>query len=406
MTIAPTAWNDTTVGTEFEVQLGKMLDAAKNAGSPKPYLGNRAIQWGRIDLTAAGVVPLTRRDMERFRLRKGDLLVCEGGEVGRAAIWEYDIECYYQKALHRLRTRRGYSPHILLALLELRARSDGFSDYATQTSIAHLPRDKFIELPIPAIPSAEQERIASALLDADGLIAAIERAIAKKRDIKQGMMQELLTGRTRLPGFNEAWSTTSLGDISAFITKGATPTTYGFTWESTGVPFLRSECVSKHGLDMTQSMFISNAANQALRRSQVSDGDILMTITGYVGRVVWLAGVGVANINQHIARVRIKDPHFDTGFVYHYLSQPIIRTYYETIVTGQAYPQISLVQVRNTEIPTPSIEEQRAIADVLTDADDELEALERRLESARAIKTGMMQELLTGRTRMPVEAAV
>jgi type I restriction enzyme S subunit len=293
-----------------------------------------------------------------------------------------------------------------LALLELRARSDGFSDYATQTSIAHLPRDKFIELPIPAIPSAEQERIASALLDADGLIAAIERAIAKKRDIKQGMMQELLTGRTRLPGFNEAWSTTSLGDISAFITKGATPTTYGFTWESTGVPFLRSECVSKHGLDMTQSMFISNAANQALRRSQVSDGDILMTITGYVGRVVWLAGVGVANINQHIARVRIKDPHFDTGFVYHYLSQPIIRTYYETIVTGQAYPQISLVQVRNTEIPTPSIEEQRAIADVLTDADDELEALERRLESARAIKTGMMQELLTGRTRMPVEAAV
>jgi type I restriction enzyme S subunit len=157
---------------------------------------------------------------------------------------------------------------------------------------------------------------------------------------------------------------------------------------------------------MTQSMFISNAANQALRRSQVSDGDILMTITGYVGRVVWLAGVGVANINQHIARVRIKDPHFDTGFVYHYLSQPIIRTYYETIVTGQAYPQISLVQVRNTEIPTPSIEEQRAIADVLTDADDELEALERRLESARAIKTGMMQELLTGRTRMPVEAAV
>jgi hypothetical protein len=182
VTIAPTAWNDTTVGTEFEVQLGKMLDAAKNAGSPKPYLGNRAIQWGRIDLTAAGVVPLTRRDMERFRLRKGDLLVCEGGEVGRAAIWEYDIECYYQKALHRLRTRRGYSPHILLALLELRARSDGFSDYATQTSIAHLPRDKFIELPIPAIPSAEQERIASALLDADGLIAAIERAIAKKRE--------------------------------------------------------------------------------------------------------------------------------------------------------------------------------------------------------------------------------
>jgi type I restriction enzyme, S subunit len=296
----------------------------------------------------------------------------------------------------------GNNPRYIYNLLDF----IDFSRYNSGGAQQSLNRN-FIAGIVLGIPDqAEQERITAAIDDTDALITSLERLITKKRDTKQGMMQELLTGRTRLPSFSEAWSTTSLGDVSAFITKGATPTTYGFTWESTGVPFLRSECVSEHGLDMTQSMFISNAANQALRRSQISDGDILMTITGYVGRVVWLAGVGVANINQHIARVRIKDPNFDTGFVYHYLSQPIIRMYYETIVTGQAYPQISLVQVRNTEIPTPSIEEQRAIADVLTDADDELEALERRLESARAIKTGMMQELLTGRTRLPVEAAV
>lgn len=193
----------------------------------------------------------------------------------------------------------------------------------------------------------------------------------------------------------------SLGDISTFITKGSTPTTYGFKWEMSGVPFLRSECVSEKGLDMRQSMFISPKANQALRRSQVKDGDILMTITGYVGRVILLADVGSANINQHIARIRVKDGRFDAGYVYHYLSQRTIREYYETIVTGQAYPQISLAQVRATAIPALALVEQRSIASALDQADDLIATFERLIAKKQAIRQGMMQQLLTGRTRLP-----
>jgi len=192
------AWPETTVGAEFDVQLGKMLDAAKNAGTPKMYIGNRAVQWGHIDLGAAGHVPLSQGDILRFRLRRGDLLVCEGGEVGRAAIWDYDIECYYQKAIHRLRSKHGYNARVLKALLEARASSGGFADYVTQTSIAHLPRDKFLTLPIPSIPDEKQSAIDSMLGDVDAEIAALERHLEATRAIKQGMMQELLTGRTRL----------------------------------------------------------------------------------------------------------------------------------------------------------------------------------------------------------------
>ncbi|WP_330266268.1 restriction endonuclease subunit S [Streptomyces griseorubiginosus] len=193
----------------------------------------------------------------------------------------------------------------------------------------------------------------------------------------------------------------TLEEISAFITKGSTPTTHGFSWESTGVPFLRSECVSEHGLDMRQSMFISPAANHVLRRSQVADGDILMTITGYVGRVIRLSGVGEGNINQHIARVRIKDRRFDPGYVYHYLSQPSIREYYESIITGQAYPQISLVQVRETKIPDLPLKEQQAISASLDSADEFIAKLEKMFAKKQAIKQGMIQQLLTGRIRMP-----
>jgi type I restriction enzyme S subunit len=152
---------------------------------------------------------------------------------------------------------------------------------------------------------------------------------------------------------------------------------------------------------MRQSMFISSEADQTLRRSRVQDGDILMTITGNVGRVIRLAGVGSANINQHIARIRIKDPRFDSGFVYHYLAQRTMREYFNSIVTGQAYPQIGLAQVRATLIPSVDIDQQRKIAAALDDADDVIATLERLIAKKQAIKQGMMQQLLTARTRLP-----
>jgi type I restriction enzyme S subunit len=148
-------------------------------------------------------------------------------------------------------------------------------------------------------------------------------------------------------------------------------------------------------------MFISSAAHDALRRSQVADGDILMTITGYVGRVIRLSGVGAANINQHIARIRVKHSQLDAGFVYHYLSQRTTREYYESIITGQAYPQISLAQVRDTNIPALPVAEQRAIATALDAADKVIATLERLIAKKHAIKQGITQQLLTGASRLP-----
>jgi type I restriction enzyme S subunit len=130
-----------------------------------------------------------------------------------------------------------------------------------------------------------------------------------------------------------------------------------------------------------------------------------MTITGNVGRVVHLQeGFGEANINQHIARIRIVHGEVAAPFVFYFLSQPVVRRYYNLITTGQAYPQISLTQVRETEVPMPSLAEQTAIASILTDMDAEIAALEAKLAKARQLKQGMMQELLTGKTRLAESA--
>ena len=205
--VIPKDWRVSSVGAEFKVQLSKMLDAAKNAGIPKPYIGNRSVQWGRIDSDDIATVPMTLADLRRFRLRPGDLLVCEGGEIGRAAIWDEPIpECYCQKALHRLRPKGSYDVYLMMSLLQLWTSTGYPANYVTQTSIAHLPKDKLEVVPLPVPPLPEQRAIAEALSDVDTLLGALETLIAKKRAIKQAAMQQLLTGKTRQWGVG-AWET-------------------------------------------------------------------------------------------------------------------------------------------------------------------------------------------------------
>ena len=173
-------------------------------------------------------------------------------------------------------------------------------------------------------------------------------------------MSDKLTPLGELPS---DWSSVELGEISAFITKGSTPTTYGFHWVEDGVPFLRSQCVSDNGFIADGLSCISEDANNYLKRSEVRSGDILITITGNIGRVIlYPYSLSPGNINQHIARVRVVDDDIDIGYIYCVLNTYEYRNYYNRITTGLAYPQISLAQVRETVIPKPPLKIQNRIA--------------------------------------------
>ena len=353
---------------------------------------------------------------DKSRPQSGDLLLTKDGTLGRVALVGDQTICINQ-SVAVLRLNSKIVAPFLKILLESPTYQKRMLEDAGGSTIKHIYITIVNRMPVAIPPTkAEQRAITAALSDVDALITALDALIAKKRLIKQGAMQELLTGRRRLPGFSQGkqsyrptkfgmmptdWKSTLLQHISAFITKGSTPTTYGFAWQPEGVLFLRSECVSEHGLDLSQSMFISDEAHQTLHRGEVRSGDILMTITGNVGRVIYLQkDFGEANINQHIARIRIVHDDVTTPFLFHFLSQPVVRRYYNLITTGQAYPQISLTQVRETEVILPSLEEQRAIAETLSDMDAEIAALERKRHKTRLLKQGMMQELLTGKTRL------
>ncbi|MFZ2987228.1 restriction endonuclease subunit S [Ideonella sp.] len=196
-----------------------------------------------------------------------------------------------------------------------------------------------------------------------------------------------------------SWPIHTLESLAAFITKGGTPTTYGHDWAdaSTGTPFFRSECVTDNGFDPKGMNFISPAAHQQMVRSEVKPGDLLMTITGNVGRVAKAPEeFEAANINQHIARIRVLGtPDADADYVYHCLKHEGYAAYYRSILTGQAYPQISLKQVRETPVALPPVEERRKIAAILTAVDDKLDVIARQIEATQTLKQGMMQTLFS-----------
>lgn len=300
-----------------------------------------------------GRVSTSSAETNRYMVRTGDVLFNRTSEtqeeVGLASVYDDDEPILFGSFVLRGKLLNeqlfpqfaGYG----LRSSEVRRQimSSGQGGIRANVGQASLSA---IRIALP--PCAEQEAIAEALTDADGVIEGLERLIAKKRRIKQGAMQDLLTAKRRLPGFSGERDTRPLGAIAAFITKGATPTTYGFDWQDFGVTFLRSECVSARGLELTQASFVSEAAHRMLRRSEVRGGDLLITIARNVGRVVKLPDeFGVGNINQHIARLRIEAEGVDRDFVYHQLTRPDYLKYFSSIVTGQAYPQISLRQVRD-----------------------------------------------------------
>ncbi len=193
------------------------------------------------------------------------------------------------------------------------------------------------------------------------------------------------------------WRRVSLEEISEFITKGTTPTTLGFSWTDSGVLFLRSECVGENGFTRSGAQFISPEAHAALERSIVKAGDVLVTITGNVGRACLLPeSVPEANINQHVARVRIRpDAQAVPTFVCYQLSHSNYRQHFARIVTGLAYPQLSLRQIREAVVALPSLVEQRKIAAILSSVDDTIEKSQAVVDQLEVVKKSLIGDLLT-----------
>ena len=260
----------------------------------------------------------------------------------------YDTDRWHRGVAER--AAEGARNHGLLNI-----SADDFFDIDTT-----MPEDK-----------AEQEKIGRLLKKLDTLITLHQRKYEKLVNIKKSMLDKMFpkngasVPEIRFKGFTDPWEQRKLGEICDFITKGATPTTYGFSWQPDGVPFFRNDSIKDNVFVFGEFSYISEAANEVLKRSEVHGNDILIAITGDIGKVGIIPDtVEKANINQHIARVRIRKEALPY-FVYQYLASDDTQKEYQKIKTGLSMPQLSLEQVRDIVVKIPEFNEQGKIADCL-----------------------------------------
>lgn len=194
-----TSW--TRLGAQFEVQLGKMLSKTSQPTDDDrgyPYLANVNVRWNDFDLSDLRYVRLDAREREKFLLRSGDILVCEGGQIGRAAIWDSRLgECYYQKALHRLRPIGVASlpGPLLVAFLELLAVEGRLAAHSTGTTFAHLTRERLIEVEIPAVSTAEVVAVQETLGGLDRAGDALSIELSALSDLRSCLLADIFGGR-------------------------------------------------------------------------------------------------------------------------------------------------------------------------------------------------------------------
>lgn len=185
----------------YESVLGKMLDNAKNRGEPKPYLRNINVRWGRFDLSDLFDIRIEKSEIGRYRAEAGDLIICEGGEPGRCAVWPTNErrEVFLQKALHRVRFTDGVSPYFVQLLMSLTASTKRLEKYFTGTTIKHLTGTGLSGVPIPLCSLPEQQEIVRLLDEQFTVIEQNEReidaALQRSAALRQSILKKAFTGQ-------------------------------------------------------------------------------------------------------------------------------------------------------------------------------------------------------------------
>ena len=411
---------------DWEVKRIGDISTAVRGASPRPagdprYFNGSFIPW--LTVAALTNIPssqvhvretvgyLTEEGAQYSRiLEKGTLIIANSGAtLGVAKI--LSIRCCANDGVAALLNQRDCDNLFLVYYLNSQTKRLR-EVVATGLGQPNLNTGLIESLPVPIPPLPEQCAIAEVLSDVDALIAALDHLIAKKRAIKQGAMQQLLTGRTRLPGFGKssaAYKQTELGMIpkdwevkrisaAAEIFGGGTPSTAVTEYWDGQIPWVSAGDVSR-----SEGRYIHSTAESisdlglasCSARIMPAGTTVIIARGATVGR---MAQLGSAMAFNQTCYGLLPAGGTDQNYLYYAMlfSVNSIRT----LTYGTVFGTITTNSFEQWQIPLPPLPEQRAIATVLSDIDAEVTALEARREKTRALKQGMMQELLTGRTRL------
>ncbi|MFL6211811.1 MAG: restriction endonuclease subunit S [Pyrinomonadaceae bacterium] len=367
-----------------------------------PFLSSTNVKEGRVVWSGYKHInaALHRQLYRNNPPKRGDILYSRVGTFGEAAVIDVDFEFSVYVSLTLIKPKKVLDSFFLMHLLNSEAYKRRAKDQIyLGGGVGNLNVDVVRRYPIVVPPLPEQRAIAEALSDVDGLLGGLDRLIAKKRDLKQAAMQQLLTGQTRLPGFHGEWVVKRLGEIGSFL-KGS-----GVTKDqarSGALACVRyGELYTRHN-DVIREFYSWISPAVAATATQLRIGDILFAGSGETKEEIGKCAAFVNTVEAYAGGdvIIFRPQNADAVFLGYYLNTTPINQQKASRGQGDAVVHISSASLAAITCSLPSLTEQTAIAAVLSDMDAELAALEQRREKSRALKQAMMQELLTGKTRL------
>jgi len=411
----PEKWEVVSLGELFEIQQGKALSPRARAGARKrPFLRTANVLWGRLDLSVLDEMHFDEEEEARLALIPGDLLVCEGGDIGRTAIWEGELPLVlYQNHLHRLRAvRGGVDPLFYMYWMQAAWSLLGlYGGAGNKTTIPNLSRSRLAAFAVPVPHLSEQRAIAHVLRTVQRAKEATERVIAALKELKKSLMQHLFTygpvpvterehvalQESEIGPLPAHWRVVRLGEVVYHVRDTVNPMSY---------PDERFEYYSIPAYQSGQQPALETGREIRSVKIVVQSGTVLFGKLNPRVPKIWL--VESASPRRKIASTEFialvpNHVQLDSSFLYFLSWTPFVLSKAQELIAGST-PSRQRVDVRaflQLPIPLPPLDEQREIACILQAVDARIAAEEARRAALEALFKTLLHGLMTARRRLP-----
>lgn len=414
----PSAWEVDRIDSAFDIQQGKQVSKRNRDGEyQRPFLRTKNVFWNRLELTELDQMHFSEAEQSRLELRANDLLVCEGGSIGRTALWNNEVEgCLYQNHLHRLRAK-GEKADPQFGVYWLWYAFDVAKLYfgrGNVTTIPNLSQSKLAELPMALPPLTEQKMIAHILSTVQRVIEAQERIIQTTTELKKAIMYKLFTKglrnepqkQTEIGPVPESWKVVKIKDHC--IDSAFGPRFGSDLYARDGnILTLRTTDMEDDGRIDYNTAPIARIDYTKFEKHYLQEGDVVVSRSGTCGIASVFEGYPMPVLpGAFLIRLRMK-PSVQPMFLRHYINSPVGRPYVLQLAQGAIQKNISGTRLGDLSIPLPTIEEQRDISAAVGIIDKKLAVHRMKLQANQDLFRTLLHELMTAKTRVhELEATV
>lgn len=394
----PDGWAIVSLHQIAELSLGKMLDKEKNRGDLRPYLANINVRWGDFDLRNLRQMRFEEQELDRYGLKAGDIVMCEGGEPGRCALWLHDDSgIMLQKALHRIRPLEGVDSRYLYFALAQTGASGGFAKHLTGGGIKHLPGEKLQQVKVAVPPLDEQQRLAVVLGSADEAVSMAAKTADQHFTLWEGLAEDLIWR----PAIEDSALLAPLGGSIGASDYGVNAPLHD---RPDGIAILRMGNIQRGQIDLTNLKWGDIATNEA-DTLKLRDGDILFNRTNsrdLVGKVALVRGEPDYLYASYLVRLSIDRASADPYFVFAAMNSRRGQSGIQTIATpGVSQSNINPTNLKKLPFPHFDLARQQKISALLQDVETAWLEARRQVERLRGIRESLGSLLLSGRVRVP-----